>query len=121
MVYSTVFLSLRMRLDDVIRDINLEKQIIENVKYCRRVVGKEFKVIFWNDKLSENKVKDFVKRNNDTLFEINTKITKEFDLAWFVIGEEDNSKHRYMYNGTILEGIANYLKLVKVLKKRENE
>ena len=121
MVYSTVFLSLRMKLDDVIKNIDLEKQIIENIKYCRRIVGKEFKIIFWNDELSENQVKDFIKRNDNTLFEVNTKITKEFDLAWFVIGEEDKSKHRYMYNGNILEGIANYLKLVKVLlKKRDN-
>ena len=122
MVYNTVFLSLRMKLDDVVKDKVLEQQIIENIRYCRRIIGKEFKVIFWNKNLLENEVKDFVKRNNDILFEINTEITREFNLAWFVIGEEDKSKHRYLYTGGILEGIANYLKVSKVLiRGRDNE
>ena len=120
MVYNTVFLSLRMSLDNVVKDSELEKTIIENIRYCRRSIGKEFKIIFWNKDLSENEVKEFVKRNNDILFEINTEITKEFNLAWFVIGTEDESKHRYMYNGGILEGISNYLKLSKILLKRRN-
>ena len=121
MAYRTSFLSLRMKLDELINDKNLEQKIIENIRYCRRIVGKEFKVIFWNDDLSELEVKKFIERNNDILFEINTEITREFNLAWFVIGEEDQSKHRYMYNGGILEGIANYLNLVKILKKRMND
>ena len=110
-----------MKLDDVVKDIDLEKQIIENIRYCRRIVGQEFKVIFWNDALTEKQVKAFVKRNNEILFEINTEITKEFNLAWFVIGDEDESKHRYLYTGSILDGIANYLKLSKILLKRRNE
>jgi|TARA_R110000824_G_scaffold19141_9_gene74637 hypothetical protein len=118
MPYNTVFLSIRVKLDDVIKDEILEKQIIENVRYCRRVVGKEFKIIFWNKDLNENQVKEFVKRNNEILFEINTEITKEFNLAWFVIGEEDESKHRYLYTGNILEGIGQYLQLSKVLIKK---
>ena len=122
MPYNTIFLSLRIKLDDVVADIELEKQIIENIRYCRRIVGKEFKVIFWNKDLLENEVKDFIKRNSDTLFEINTEITKEFNLAWFVVGREDKSKHRYLFTGKILEGIANYLKLAKsLLKRREDE
>ena len=51
MVYNTVFLSLRMKLDDVVKDKVLEQQIIENIRYCRRIIGKEFKVIFWNKNL----------------------------------------------------------------------
>ena len=42
-------------------------------------------------------------------------------MAWFVIGEDDESKHRYMYNGKILDGISNYLKLVKILKRKNDE
>ena len=39
-----------------------------------------------------------------------------------MIGEEDKSKHRYLYTGGILEGIANYLKVSKVLiRGRDNE
>ena len=121
MPYNTVFLSIRIKLDDVVKEESLEKQIIENIRYCRRVIGKEFKVIFWNQSLTENEVKDFVKRNNDILFEINTEITKEFNLAWFVVGEEDKSKHRYLYTGDILNGISNFLKLAKLLLKRRND
>ena len=121
MPYNVVFLSLRMKLDDVVKNVEYEKQIIENIRYCRRIIGKEFKVVFWNQNLLESEVKDFIKRNNEILFEINTEITKEFSLAWFVIGEEDESKHRYLYTGNILEGIANYLKLSKVLLQRRND
>ena len=121
MVYNTVFLSIRMKLDDVVKDIDFEKKVIENIRYCRRIIGQEFKVIFCNKDLTENEVKDFVKRNNNILFEINTEITKEFKLAWFVIGSEDESKHRYLYTGEILEGISNYLKVSKVLIKRRDE
>ena len=121
MPYNVVFLSLRMKLDDVVKNVEYEKQVIENIRYCRRIIGKEFKVVFWNQNLLESEVKDFIKRNNEILFEINTEITKEFSLAWFVIGEEDESKHRYLYTGNILEGIANYLKLSKVLLQRRND
>ena len=121
MPYNTVYLSLRMSLDDVVKDSELEKTIIENIRYCRRIVGKEFKVIFWNKDLLESEVKEFIKRNSEILFEINTEITKEFNLAWFVIGADDESKHRYLYTGNILEGIANYLKLAKVLLQRRND
>tara|TARA_R100001443_G_scaffold8636_2_gene18047 strand:+ start:2639 stop:3022 length:384 start_codon:yes stop_codon:yes gene_type:complete len=121
MAYNTVFLSLRMKLDEVLLDEKVEKTIIENIRYCRRIVGKEFKVVFWNENLTESQVKEFIKRNNEILFEINTEITKEFNLAWFVIGDEDKSKHRYMYTGNILEGISNYLKLVKVLLRRRSD
>ena len=122
MVYSTVFLSLRMKLDNVIEDLEYEKKVIENIKYCRRIIGKEFKVIFWNKNLLESQVKDFIKRNSDTLIEVNTEITKEFNICWFVIGDEDKSKHRYLYNGDILSGIAAFLKVSKILiKKDRNE
>ena len=120
-MYRTIYLSIRLSLDDIVKDSDYEKKVLENIRYCRRIVGKEFKVIFWNKDLSDKKVKDFVKRNENILFEINTKITKKFDLAWFVVGDADKSKHRYMYNGDILEGIANYLKLVKVLLKRRKD
>ena len=44
MAYRTSFLSLRMKLDELINDKNLEQKIIENIRYCRRIIGKEFKV-----------------------------------------------------------------------------
>ena len=75
MVYNTVFLSLRMKLDEVVKDLDYEKKVIENIKYCRRIIGKEFKVIFWNKELLESEVKDFIKIC-ENIFE-NTKIILE--------------------------------------------
>ena len=120
-MYRTIFLSIRLKLDDVLKDLEYEQKVLENIRYCRRIIGKEFKVIFWNKNLNKSQVESFVKRNEKILFEINTKITKEFDLAWFVIGDEDKSKHRYMFTGDILDGIANYLKLSKVLLQRRDD
>ena len=47
--------SLRMKLNDV---VGKEEQIIlENIRRCKFFSGKEFKVIFRNDGLSEKNVK----------------------------------------------------------------
>ena len=55
--------SLRLKLNDVIgKD---EQVILENIRRCKQFVGKQFRVIFWNDGLSEKDCKDFVKRNLD--------------------------------------------------------
>ena len=121
MVYNTVFLSLRVKLDDVVKDSIEELKIIENIRYCRKIIGKQFKIIFWNQNLTETDVKNFIKRHDNILFEINTEITKEFKLAWFIVGEEDKSKHRYLYTGNILTCIVNYLKVARVLLKRERK
>ena len=52
-------LSLGLILDDVISDEQLENQIMENVKYCRKSFGKLFKVIFINKNVPESDVKEF--------------------------------------------------------------
>ena len=116
--------SLRMKLNDVIgKD---EQVILENVRRCKQFAGKEFRVIFRNDGLSEKKCKDFVKRNEKMLFEIRTQITSinsPFDNCWFLIDPngEDKSKRRYGFKGDILKGIAEYIKMVKLLKNKLNE
>ena len=51
--------NLRLSLDDVISDD--EQKILENIKYCSRLVGKSFKVVFWNREVSESEIKDFIK------------------------------------------------------------
>ena len=116
--------SLRMKLNDVIRKD--EQVILENIRRCKQFVGKEFKVIFRNDKLSAKECKDFVKRNEKMLFEIHTKITSinsPLDSCWFLIDtdETDKCKRRYCCRGDILTGIAEYIKMVKYLKRKENE
>ena len=116
--------SLRMKLNDVIgKD---EQVILENVRRCKQFAGKEFRVIFRNDGLSEKKCKDFVKRNEKMLFEIRTQITSinsPFDKCWFLIdsNETDKCTKRYSYKGDILKGITEYIKIVKHLKGKQNE
>ena len=89
--------NLRLSLDDVISDD--EQKILENIKYCSRLVGKSFKVVFWNRDISESETKEFIKRNEEILFDLNTKITKK----------------------TLINGIASYIKIVKRLTRIENE
>ena len=108
-------------LDDVVKDIDFEKQVLENVRFCRKSLGKLFKVVFLNKNLSEDDVKNFFKRNQSILFEVNTKITKHENVVWFIIGDfGDNIKYRYNYRGTILKGIAEYRNIVTILMKKEN-
>ena len=116
--------SLRMKLNDVIgKD---EQVILENIRRCKQFAGKQFRIIFRNDGLSSKKCKEFVKRNEKMLFEINTTITSKnstFDNCWFLIDldDSDKCKRRYCWKGDILTGIAEYIKVVKYLKRSINE
>ena len=116
--------SLRMKLNDVIgKD---EQVILENIRRCKQFSGKEFKVIFRNEGLSSKECEDFVKRNEKMLFEIRTQITSinsPFDKCWFLIDSDNTDKctKRYSYKGDILKGIAEYIKVVKLIKRKENE
>ena len=116
--------SLRMKLNDVIRKD--EQVILENIRRCKLFSGKQFRVIFRNDGLSEKECKDFVKRNEKMLFEIRTQITSKnspFDNCWFLIDSDNSDKctRRYCYKGDILTGIAEYIKVVKHLKRSMSE
>ena len=116
--------SLRMKLNDVIgKD---EQVILENIRRCKLFGGKTFKVIFRNDGLSSKECKNFVKRNEKMLFEINTQITSRnspFDNCWFLIDSDnsDKCKRRYCCKGEILRGITEYIKMVKLFKEKEND
>tara|TARA_R100001377_G_C3173427_1_gene103917 strand:- start:237 stop:599 length:363 start_codon:yes stop_codon:yes gene_type:complete len=114
------YLSLRLKLDEIIKDEAFEKKVLENIRYCNNIVGKSFRVILWNENVTEKQCEDFVKRNEKLLFEVHTKITKQFDYVWFLIESKgDNSKWRYKSgNESILSGIVEYLKLVKILINR---
>ena len=109
-----------MKLNDIIgKD---EETILENIRRCKLFVGKTFKVIFRNDGLSEDECQDFVKRNEKMLFEIRTQITSRnspFDSCWFVIDTDstDKAKSRFRYQGNILTGIAEYIKMIKHFNK----
>ena len=108
------YFSLRIKLDDIVIDKDFEKNVLENIRYCRKLVGKQFRVIFWNENLTDIECENFVKRNEHLLFEVTTKITKIFEPVWFLIRSEgDRSSWRYKSDGAILDGIASYLKIVK--------
>jgi len=112
------YYSIGMKLNDVIKDKDTEQVILENIRRCSNIVGKEFKVVFWHVNLTEQECKDFVKRNEHLLFEVNTKITKVQENVWFLIGD---GKGRYRFDGDILDGISQYLKIINHMKNRDGK
>ena len=117
------YLSLRIKLDDIVVNRDYEIKVLENIRYCRKIVGQRFRVIFWNKNLSEKDCENFIRRNEKLLFEVHTKITKGFGYTWFLISAEntDESKSRYQYKGDVINGISEYLKLAKFLINKKND
>ena len=116
------YYSIRINLEDTVKNKDTEQVILENIRRCSKVVGKLFQVVFWHVNLTEQECKDFVKRNEHLLFEVNTKITKIFDDAWFIVDSKDEkSQARYRYDGDILKGIVQYLEIINHIKKRDGE
>ena len=116
------YYSIGMKLNDVIKDGDTEQVVLENIRRCSKLVGKFFKVVFWHVNLTEQECKDFVKRNEHLLFEVNTKITKTFGSVWFVIdSKNEKSQARYRFDGDILKGIVQYLEIINHIKKRDGE
>ena len=114
------YYSLGMKLNDVIKDKDTEQVILENIRRCSNIVGKMFKVVFWHVNLTEQNCKDFVKRNEHLLFEVHTKITKIQEDVWFSIDSRKGSG-RYTFDGNILQGISQYLKIINHMKKRDGQ
>ena len=112
------YYSIGMKLNDVIKDKDTEQVILENIRRCSNIVGKPFKVVFWHVNLTEQNCKDFVKRNEHLLFEVNTTITKTQEPVWFSIGLKSGDG-RYIFDGDILQGISEYLKIINHIKKRD--
>ena len=116
------YLSLRLKLDDIVIDRNFDIQVLENITYCRNIIGNTFRVVFWNENLTEKECQKFIERNEKLLFEVNTKITKEFGYTWFLIkGVGDKSNSRYHIGDDILNGISKYLQLAKFLIKKQKD
>mgnify|MGYP005647167115 FL=1 len=111
------YYSIGMKLNDVIKDKDTEQVVLENIRRCSNIVGKWFKVVFWHVKLTEQECKDFVKRNEHLLFEVHTQITKRIIPVWFTIG--DGREGRYTFDGDILQGISQYLKIINHIKRRD--
>ena len=121
------YFSLRMKLDDVVKDRDTEKIILENIRRCSKIVGKTFKVIFWHENLSEQDCKDFIERNEHLLFEVHTQLSKQPIDTWFIIydyldKDKINCRTRYrVEDDDILSGIARYLKVINYIKEKERE
>ena len=115
------YYSIGMKRDDVIKDRDTEQVVLENIRRCSNIVDKMFKVVFWHVNLTEQNCKDFVKRNEHLLFEVNTKITKIQEDVWFSIGESKVKDGRYTFDGDILQGISEYLKIINHMRKRDGE
>ena len=114
------YYSIGMKLNDVIEDEDTEQVILENIRRCSNLVGKEFKVVFWHVNLTEQNCKDFVNRNEHLLFEVNTQITKIKEPVWFAI-DMKGSGDRYTFDGDILQGISQYLKIINHIHKRDKK
>ena len=114
--------SIRINLEDFIGDGEQEKLILENLRFCKKLVGKLFTTIFKHNNLDEKEIKEFVKRNQEMLFELGTEITSEDKFAWFIIDgcEIKKINWRYKWNGAILEGLVEYKKLVKHIKGKDS-
>jgi len=111
------YYSIGMKLDDVIKDRDTEQVVLENIRRCSKLVGREFKVVFWHENLTSKQCEKFVKRNEKLLFEVHTTITKVQKDVWFTIGEGKDG--RYRFDGDILQGISEYLKIINHIKKRD--
>ena len=120
------FLSLKISLDEIIeKKLDYERKVMENLfRFSNYVGSQHFKVILFHSNLTEEQIKSFVSRNENMLFQINTKITSTDCQAWFTIQrtkEEKLGPYRYKFVGDIMNGLAQYFKMVKHLKDKENE
>ncbi len=120
------FLSLKISLDEIIeKKLDYERKVMENLfRFSNYVGSQHFKVILFHSNLTEEQIKSFVSRNENMLFQINTKITSTDCQAWFTIQRTKKEKlgpYRYKFVGDIMNGLAQYFKMVKHLKDKENE
>ena len=71
--------------------------------------------------MKQKECKDFVKRNQDNLFKLGTDITKSNKDTWLLIDSknENKSNWRYKWNGGVLSGLDEYIRLVTFINNRK--
>jgi len=114
--------SIRLRLFEVIGEN--EQLILENLRRSSILVGKTFQTIFYTEGVTKEECKHFVERNQDLLFNINTKLTKETsEHCWYLMDQYgfDECKYRYKWGGDVLTGIVRFNEMIQHLKRREND
>ena len=116
------YMSVTIKLDDIVFDIEIEKKVINKLLECKNYSGKLFRVIFYHREMKQKECKDFVKRNQDSLFQLSTDITKLSKDTWMLIdsNNENNSKWRYKWDGGIISGLNEYIRLASHINKRDN-
>ena len=119
-------LSLKISLDEIMEEgLDYERKVMENLfRFSNYVGSQHFKVIFYHSSTDKKEIESFVGRNENILFQINTKITSSECQAWFTIQKtkkDISGKYRYKYVGKIIDGLSQYFKMVKHLKDKENE
>jgi hypothetical protein len=120
--------SIGLILDNVIKDIKTEREILEKLRKCRNIKSMYFSTFFFHINLSSKQLKAFVKRNTDILFKLNAGITKQYGKrVFFMIKSLDLeawrksiNNYRYMYVGNILDGLDQYIILMQNIKQREH-
>ena len=121
MINPVIRYSIGLRLDDVIHDKDFEQQVFANLRRCKRLLKTKFKVLFYHDNLSKKEIESFVIRNKELLFELSTEITADYKKCWFLVDDENRMGARYRFQGGILSGIVQFLKLVKQLERMDRE
>jgi hypothetical protein len=115
--------SIGIILDDIIKDIEFEKKVLEKLKQCSKFSVYVFKVILFHHDISAKEIKTFVKRSPSSSFNINVDITKQYKKrVFFMIRPLYNpfDNYRYLYVGNILDGLNQYIDLMRGIKQREN-
>tara|TARA_Y100001938_G_scaffold148308_1_gene231603 strand:- start:62 stop:433 length:372 start_codon:yes stop_codon:yes gene_type:complete len=117
-------LSLKISLDEILEEgFDYERKVMENLFRFSNYIGvKHFKVVFLHKNVSTEKINKFVERNENVLFHINSKITKNDCTTWFII-EKEKTEHkfltyRYKYIGSILNGLPRFFEVAKTLKEK---
>jgi len=114
--------SIRIELDKMLQTDDYEQLVFENLERCKRIVGgPKFKVVFWHKCLDKKTLEKFAIRNKNRLFELNSQITGIKGNAWFLVKSsvEEKSNGRYRYEGDIIMGIVEYLKIINHMKRRD--
>ena len=115
--------SIGIILDDIIKDVEFEKKVLEKLKQCSKFSLIIFKVVLFHYNVPAKEIKAFVKRNTENLFNINVDITKQHKKrVFFMIRPFYNpfDNYRYLYVGNILDGLNQYITLMQNIKQREN-
>ncbi len=115
--------SIGLILDNIIKDIKIEKEILEKLRKCRDTKSRYFFTFFFHINLSPKQLKAFVKRNTDILFKLNADITKQYNKRVFFmikpfdleVWKKSFDNYRYMYLGDIIPGIEKYSELIRYI------